>query len=105
MPKLRMSSEVPSTLTQSEEMLLLFGDDLLCGWEESQRRAKWLQSPEAAQKWKRHRAQLIRQWLTRWPSELPAGSRLYDAPAQQRELQQLLKRQRAKLPRREPSVP
>jgi hypothetical protein len=100
MPRLKAtSSEAPGALTLSQEMLLIHGFDLLCGWQQSLERARWLETAEARQMWKRHRAGLIRKWLEGWPSELPRGSVLFDSRAQQRELLKLLKHKRAQLSR------
>jgi hypothetical protein len=106
MPKLKLQDgEAPGGLTTSQELLLLYGQDLLCGWEQSLERAAWLQTPEARAAWRRHRARLIREWLSTMPRELPAASRLFDTPAQKRELTKLLEAQWAKYERRKPAPP
>jgi len=105
MPKLKLQDSEAGALTASQEMLLLYGDDLLAGWQQSLERAAWLRTPEARQAWRRHRARLIRDWLRTMPRELPAASRLYDTPAQKRELTKLLEAQWAKFERRRPGPP
>ena len=106
MPKLKLQDgEAPGALTTSQELLLLYGHDLLCGWQQSLERAAWLRTPEARQAWRRHRARLIRDWLRTMPRELPAASKLYDTPAQKRELTKLLEAQWAKFERRRPGPP
>jgi len=106
MPKLKpTSSEAAGALTTSQEMLLLYGADLLCGWEQSLERAAWLRTPEARQAWRRHRARLIREWLRGLPRELPAASRLYDSKRQQAELEAMMQAKWAKYDRRRPGPP
>jgi hypothetical protein len=86
-------------------MLLLYGQDLLCGWEQSLERAAWLRTPEARQAWRKHRARLIREWLRTMPRELPAGSLLFDTARERAELTKLLEAQWAKFERRRPGPP
>jgi len=102
MPKLKLQDGEAGALTASQEMLLLYGHDLLAGWQQSLERAAWLQTAEARAAWRKHRARLIREWLRGMPRELPAASRLYDTPAQRRELTKLLEAQWAKFERRRP---
>ena len=105
MPKLKPEDGEAGALTLSQEMLLLYGHDLLSGWEQSLERAAWLRTAEARQAWRRHRARLIREWLRGLPRELPAGSRLFDTPQQRRELERMLRKAWAKFEHREPAPP
>jgi hypothetical protein len=106
MPRLKAtSSEAPGALTTSQELLLLYGQDLLCGWQDSLERAAWLRTSEARQAWRKHRARLIREWLSTMPRELPAASRLYDTPHQRRELERMLRKAWGKYERRKPGPP
>jgi hypothetical protein len=106
MPRLKAtSSEAPGALTTSQELLLLYGQDLLCGWQDSLERAAWLQTAEARAAWRRHRARLVREWLSTMPRELPAASRLYDSKRQQAELEALMRAKWAKFERRKAAPP
>jgi hypothetical protein len=106
MPRLKAtSSEAAGALTTSQELLLLYGQDLLCGWRDSLERAAWLRTPEARAAWRKHRARLIRDWLRTMPQELPAASRLYDSKRQQAELEALMRAKWARYERRRPGPP
>jgi hypothetical protein len=105
MPKLKAQDGEAGALTLSQEMLLLYGHDLLAGWQQSLERAAWLRTPEARAAWRRHRARLIREWLRGLPRELPAASRLYDTPQQRRELERMLRKAWGKYERRKPAPP
>jgi hypothetical protein len=105
MPKLKAQDGEAGALTASQEMLLLYGHDLLCGWEQSLERAAWLQTAEARAAWRKHRARLIRDWLRTMPRELPAASRLFDTPQQRSELERMLRKAWAKYERRKPAPP
>ena len=105
MPKLKLQDGEAGALTLSQEMLLLYGADLLCGWQQSLERAAWLETAEARAAWRRHRSRLIRDWLRTMPRELPAASRLYDTPQQRRELERMLRKAWAKYDRRKPAPP
>jgi len=106
MPKLKLQDgDAPGALTTSQELLLLYGQDLLYGWQDSLERAAWLRTPEARQAWRKHRARLIREWLSTMPRELPAGSLLFDTARERAELTKLLEAQWAKFERRRPGPP
>ena len=105
MPKLKAQDGEAGALTASQEMLLLYGQDLLCGWEPSLERAAWLQTAEARAAWRRHRSRLIRDWLRTMPQELPAGSLLFDTARERAELTKLLEAQWTKFERRRPGPP
>jgi hypothetical protein len=105
MPTLKAQGGEAGTLTCDQECLLLHGRTFFGGWEKALEDAAWLHTPEARQAWRRHRSRLIRDWLRTMPRELPAASRLYDTPAQRRELTKLLEAQWAKFERRKPGPP
>jgi|GEM_PF-3408746 len=105
MPTLKAQGGEAGTLTFEQECLLLHGRTFFGGWEKAQEDAAWLRTAEARQAWRKHRARLIREWLRGLPRELPAASRLYDTPAQRRELTKLLEAQWAKYDRRRPGPP
>jgi hypothetical protein len=105
MPKLKLQNGEAGALTASQEMLLLYGRDLLCGWQQSLERAAWLRTPEARQAWRRHRARLIREWLSTMPRELPAGSLLFDTARERAELIAMMQAKWSKYERRKPAPP
>jgi|YNPMSStandDraft_1061717.scaffolds.fasta_scaffold04537_4 hypothetical protein len=105
MPKLKLQNGEAGALTASQEMLLLYGRDLLCGWQQSLERAAWLQTAEARAAWRKHRARLIREWLQGLPRDLPVASRLYDSKRQQAELEALMASKWAKCERRKAAPP
>jgi hypothetical protein len=105
MPTLKAQDGEAGALTASQEMLLLYGHDLLCGWEQSLERAAWLRTSEARQAWRKHRARLIREWLRGMPRELPVASRLYDSKRQQAELEALMASKWARFEKRRPGPP
>jgi hypothetical protein len=106
MPKLKLQDgEAPGALTTSQELLLLYGQDLLCGWEQSLERAAWLQTPEARAAWRRHRARLVREWLSTMPRELPAGSLLFDTARERAQLMALMQAKWARFEKRRPGPP
>jgi len=105
MPKLKAQDGEAGALTASQEMLLLYGHDLLCGWEQSLERAAWLRTPEARQAWRKHRARLIREWLRGLPRELPAGSLLFDTARERAELMAMMQAKWSKYERRRPGPP
>jgi hypothetical protein len=105
MPKLKLQNGEAGALTASQEMLLLYGRDLLCGWQQSLERAAWLRTSEARQAWRRHRARLIREWLSTMPRELPAASRLYDTARERAELEAMMRAKWARYERRRPGPP
>jgi len=105
MPKLKLQDGEAGTLTASQEMLLLYGRDLLCGWQQSLERAAWLQTPEARAAWRRHRARLIREWLSTMPRELPAGSLLFDTARERAQLMALMQAKWARFDKPRPAPP
>jgi hypothetical protein len=105
MPKLKLQDGEAGALTASQEMLLLYGHDLLAGWQQSLERAAWLRTSEARQAWRKHRARLIREWLRGMPRELPAASRLYDSKRQQAELEAMMRAKWTKFERRKAAPP
>jgi len=105
MPKLKVQDAEAGALTLSQEMLLLYGHDLLAGWQQSQERGAWLQTAEARAAWRKHRARLIREWLRGLPRDLPVASKLYDTRKQQAELEALMQAKWAKFERRKPAPP
>ena len=105
MPTLKLQDAEAGALILSQEMLLLYGHDLLAGWQQSQERAAWLRTPEARQAWRKHRARLIREWLRTMPRELPAGSLLFDTARERAELEALMASKWAKYGRRKPAPP
>jgi hypothetical protein len=106
MPRLKAtSSEAPGALTTSQELLLLYGQDLLCGWRDSLERAAWLRTPEARQAWRKHRARLIRDWLRTMPQELPAGSLLFDTARERAQLEAMMRAKWARYERRKAAPP
>jgi hypothetical protein len=105
MPTLKTKGGEAVTLTLDQECLLLHGRTFFGGWEKALEDAAWLRTPEARGAWRKHRARLIREWLSTMPRELPAASRLYDTPAQKRELTKLLEAQWTKFERRKAAPP
>jgi hypothetical protein len=105
MPKLKVQDAEAGALTLSQEMLLLYGHDLLAGWQQSQERAAWLQTAEARAAWRRHRARLIREWLSTMPRELPAGSLLFETARERAQLMALMKAKWARFEKRKPAPP
>jgi hypothetical protein len=106
MPRLKAtSSEAAGALTTSQELLLLYGQDLLCGWQDSLERAAWLRTPEARAAWRKHRSRLIRDWLRTMPQELPAGSLLFDTARERAELEAMMRAKWARYERRKAAPP
>jgi hypothetical protein len=105
MPTLKVQGAEAGTLTFDQECLLLHGRTFFGGWEKALEDAEWLRTPEARQAWRRHRARLIREWLSTMPRELPAGSLLFDTARERAELTKLLEAQWAKFERRKPAPP
>ena len=105
MPTLKAQGGEAGTLTFDQECLLLHGRTFFGGWQKAQEDAAWLQTAEARAAWRKHRARLIREWLSTMPRELPAASRLFDTPQQRRELERMLCKAWAKYERRRPGPP
>jgi hypothetical protein len=104
MPTLKAQGGEAGTLTFDQECLLLHGRTFFGGWEKALEAAAWLQTAEARQAWRKHRARLIREWLSTMPRELPAASRLFDTPQQRRELEHMLRKAWGKYERRKPGA-
>ena len=105
MPTLKVQGAEAGTLTFDQECLLLHGRTFFGGWEKALEDAAWLQTPEARQAWRRHRARLIREWLSTMPRELPAGSLLFDTARERAELMDMMQAKWGKYERRKPAPP
>jgi hypothetical protein len=105
MPTLKTQGAEAGTLTFDQECLLLHGRTFFRGWEKALEDAAWLQTAEARAAWRRHRARLIREWLSTMPRELPAGSLLFDTARDRAELEALMRAKWAKFERRRPGPP